>query len=333
MIGAACIIAAFFICCKIFPAKAQNSSCGPALEAAAAVLRFLNAVYLAAVLAVVLVLVVVLILILVIVLVLILAVLVPAVVLAVLILIVVHNTETSFPKTVRPYYGQPLERLYKIISRIKISFWKRIPLSHLFERSCPMELRDSITKENLLRAFAGESQARNRYTFAADVCCQNKMQALEQIFLYTAGQEKEHAEIYYNHLVKGGCENITITANYPIDLSQQPLKLLELAREHEMDEFDDIYPAFAQKAEEEGFTEIARHFRQIAAIEKVHADRFERFAKYLRENKLYVSDVETGWMCLNCGHVLHGTRAPNKCPVCDHDQGYFIRLELSPYER
>ena len=121
-----------------------------------------------------------------------------------------------------------------------------------------MELRDSITKENLLRAFAGESQARNRYTFAADVCCQNKMQALEQVFLYTAGQEKEHAEIYYNHLVKGGCENITITANYPIDLSQQPLKLLELAREHEMDEFDDIYPAFAQKAEEEGFMEIAR---------------------------------------------------------------------------
>ena len=147
-----------------------------------------------------------------------------------------------------------------------------------------MELRDSITKENLLRAFAGESQARNRYTFAADVCCQNKMQALEQVFLYTAGQEKEHAEIYYNHLVKGGCENITITANYPIDLSQQPLKLLELAREHEMDEFDDIYPAFAQKAEEEGFMEIARHFRQIAAIEKVHADRFDRFAKLMADN-------------------------------------------------
>ncbi len=196
-----------------------------------------------------------------------------------------------------------------------------------------MELKDSVTKENLLRAFAGESQARNRYTFAADICCQNKLQALEQIFLYTAGQEKEHAEIYYNHLVKGGCENVTITANYPVDLAQQPLKLLELAKEHEMDEFDDIYPAFAQKAEEEGFSEIARHFRQIAAIEKIHAQRFERFAKYLRENKLFVSDVETGWICLNCGHVLHGTKAPNKCPVCDHDQGYFIRLELSPYER
>ncbi len=196
-----------------------------------------------------------------------------------------------------------------------------------------MELKDSVTKENLLRAFAGESQARNRYTFAADICCQNKLQALEQVFLYTAGQEKEHAEIYYNHLVKGGCENITITANYPVDLAQQPLKLLELAKEHEMDEFDDIYPAFAQKAEEEGFTEIARHFRQIAAIEKIHAQRFERFAKYLRENKLFVSDVETGWICLHCRHVRHCGKAAHKWPVCDHGQGYFIRLELSPYER
>ena len=184
-----------------------------------------------------------------------------------------------------------------------------------------MELKDSVTKENLLRAFAGESQARNRYTFAAGTCQQNKLQVLEQIFLYTAGQEKEHAEIFYNHLKQGGCENITITANYPIDLPDQPLQLLELARQHEMDEFGDVYPAFA------------RHFRQIAEIEKVHAERFERFAKYLRENKLFVSDVETGWMCLNCGHVFTGKQVPAKCPVCSHDQGYFIRLELSPYER
>ncbi len=196
-----------------------------------------------------------------------------------------------------------------------------------------MELKDSVTKENLMRAFAGESQARNRYTFAANVCCTNKLQVLEAIFLYTAGQEKEHAEIFYNHLVKAGCENVTLTANYPVDLTNQPLKLLELAREHEMDEFGDVYPAFAKKAEEEGFAEIARHFRQIAAIEKVHAERFERFAKLLRDSKLFVSDVETGWMCLNCGHVFQGTKVPGKCPVCDHDQGYFIRLELSPYER
>lgn len=196
-----------------------------------------------------------------------------------------------------------------------------------------MELKDSITKENLLRAFAGESQARNRYTFAASVAKENKLQVVEAIFLYTADQEKEHAEVFYKHLKEAGCENVVITAGYPVDLSDQPEKLLELARDHEMDEYGDIYPAFADKAQEEGFTEIARHFRQIAEIEKVHADRFERFAKLMREGKLFVSGVETGWMCLNCGHVLQGKQAPAKCPVCDHDQGYFIRLELSPYEK
>ena len=196
-----------------------------------------------------------------------------------------------------------------------------------------MELKNSVTKENLLRAFAGESQARNRYTFAAGLCQQNKLQVLEAIFLYTADQEKEHAEIFYNHLKQAGCESVTITAGYPVDLPDQPQKLLELAQQHELDEFGDIYPAFAEKAQEEGFAEAARHFRQIADIEKVHAQRFERFAKLMAEDKLFVSSVETGWMCLNCGHVLYGTKAPGKCPVCDHDQGYFIRLELSPYER
>ena len=196
-----------------------------------------------------------------------------------------------------------------------------------------MELRDSVTKENLLRAFAGESQARNRYTFAAGLCRQNKLPVLEEVFLYTAGQEKEHAEVFYNHLKQGGCENVTITANYPIDLPDQPVKLLELARGHELEEHGDIYPSFAGKAEEEGFAEVARHFRQIAEIEKVHAQRFERFAKLMRENKLFVSDVETGWICLNCGHVFTGKQAPAKCPVCSHDQGYFIRLELSPYAK
>lgn len=196
-----------------------------------------------------------------------------------------------------------------------------------------MDLRESVTKENLLRAFAGESQARNRYTFAAAACRQNKLQAVEAVFLYTAGQELAHAQVFYDHLKQAGCENVTISANYPVDLPDQPQKLLELARAHELDEFGDVYPAFAEKAQEEGFAEIARRFRQIAEIEKVHAGRFERFARLMAEGKLFVSDVETGWMCLNCGHVFTGKQAPAKCPVCSHDQGYFIRLELSPYER
>ncbi len=196
-----------------------------------------------------------------------------------------------------------------------------------------MELKDSVTKENLLRAFAGECQARTRYEFAASSAKEKKLEVVQYVFLYTAGQEKEHAEVFYKHLKKAGCENVVIDAGYPVDLTEEPLKLLELARDHELDEHGDIYPAFAKKAAEEGFAEIARHFRQIADIEKVHADRFGRFAKLLAEGKLFVSDVETGWMCLNCGHVFRGKKAPERCPVCDHDQGYFIRLELSPYEK
>ncbi len=196
-----------------------------------------------------------------------------------------------------------------------------------------MDFKDSVTRENLLRAFAGESQARNRYEFAASAAKKAKLQVIEQVFLYTAGQEREHASVFYKHLQKGGCDNITITANYPVDLPEQVDALLELAHRHEMDEYGDIYPAFAEKAREEGFGEIARHFQQIAEIEKVHAERFLRFHKLLKEGKLFVSDVETAWICLNCGHILRGKQVPEKCPVCDHDQGYFIRLELSPYQR
>lgn len=197
-----------------------------------------------------------------------------------------------------------------------------------------MELMNSVTKENLLRAFAGESQARNRYTFAAAAARKQGLPVVEALFLYTAGQEKEHGEIFYNHLKQAGCESVTISgAGYPVDLTEDPAKLLELAANHELEEYGDIYPAFAEKAEEEGFAAVARHFRQIAAIEQLHAQRFQRFAKLLREGKLFVSDVETGWLCLNCGHVLQGKQAPAKCPVCQHEQGYFIRLELSPYER
>ena len=107
-----------------------------------------------------------------------------------------------------------------------------------------MELKDSVTKENLLRAFAGESQARNRYTFSASLARKKGLHVIEAVFLYTADQEKEHAEIFYDHLKKAGCENVTITGtNYPVDLAEDPAEMLELARNHEMDEFGDVYPA------------------------------------------------------------------------------------------
>ncbi len=196
-----------------------------------------------------------------------------------------------------------------------------------------MDWKNSETKDNLLRAFAGESQARNRYTFAAAAAKKANLEVIEMLFEYTAGQEKEHGEIFYDHLKEAGCDNIVITAGYPVDCTDDVQKLLKLAADHENDEYGDIYPAFAEKAQEEGFAAVAAAFRQIARIEKVHADRFKRFAQLMEQGKLFVSDVETEWMCLNCGHVQRGTKAPEQCPVCKHSQGYFIRVELSPYEK
>ena len=197
-----------------------------------------------------------------------------------------------------------------------------------------MEWKDSVTRENLLRAFAGESQARNRYTFAAGAAKKKGLHLIEAIFLYTADQERAHAKVFYDHLKKGGCDNgIIAGAGYPVDLSEEIVDLLDLAQAHETEEWKDVYPAFAQKSEEEGFAEAARHFRQIADVEKTHAQRFQQFAQQLREGKLFVDDVEMGWICLNCGHIHLGKQAPAKCPVCSHDKGYFIRLSLSPWHQ
>ena len=159
-----------------------------------------------------------------------------------------------------------------------------------------------------------------------------KQQAIAQVFLYTAGQEKEHAEIFYNHLKELGGESIHVDGTYPVDITEDLAELLRMAQHNEYEEHEDVYQKFGDKAKEEGFMNVANSFYMIAKIEKTHGDRFGRFAKWLEENKLHVSDVKTGWMCLNCGHIYEGESAPEKCPVCQHDKGYFIRLELSPFE-
>lgn len=195
-----------------------------------------------------------------------------------------------------------------------------------------VKFTESETKDNLMRAFAGESQARNRYTFAASKAHKDGLHVVEQVFLFTAGQEKEHAEIYYNHLKEMCGETIFVDGGYPVDLHDNVVDLLKAAKHNEYEEYEDVYQKFGDKAKEEGFAKIAASFYQIAKIEKTHGDRFQRFAELLEQGKLFVSDVETGWMCLNCGHVFTGKEAPEKCPVCDHDKGYFIRLEFAPYE-
>ena len=195
-----------------------------------------------------------------------------------------------------------------------------------------VEFKNSETKDNLMRAFAGESQARNRYTFAADKAKEQKQQVISRVFMFTAEQEKQHAEIFYNHLKEMAGETIHIDGGYPVDLTDDLVELLRKAQHNEYEEHDDVYKNFAQKATEEGFPQVAKSFLLIAEIEKVHGNRFGRFADYLEQNKLYVSDVKTGWMCLNCGFVYEGEKAPEKCPVCDSDKGYFIRVELSPFK-
>ncbi len=190
----------------------------------------------------------------------------------------------------------------------------------------------SETKKNLMRAFAGESQARNRYTFAASQAKKTGMYVIDLLFRYTADQEKEHAEIFYNHLKKAAGENIAVDGSYPVDIAEDLVSLLRKAQHNEYEEFDPVYKSFGEIAMQEGFPEIASSFQQIARIEKLHGDRFGRFAEQLEKGTLFVSEVSTRWICLNCGAVLDAKEAPLVCPVCHHDRGYFIRFELSPFE-
>ena len=194
-----------------------------------------------------------------------------------------------------------------------------------------MDFKNSETAKNLMRAFAGESQARNRYTFAAGIARKEGLFVIESVFSFTADQEKEHGEIFYKHLSALDKETIVIDAGFPVDLEQNTLAQLRAAMHNEFEEHDQVYKNFGDIAEREGFTAVANSFRMIAQIEQTHGERFKYLADLLEEGKLYRSDVSTGWICLNCGHIHYGTEAPQKCPVCSHEQGYFIRLELAPY--
>ncbi|MEH2951465.1 rubrerythrin family protein [Candidatus Merdisoma sp. JLR.KK011] len=193
-----------------------------------------------------------------------------------------------------------------------------------------IDFQHSETRENLMRAFAGESQARNRYTFAAEEAKLQKLPVLERLFTFTANQEKEHAEIFYNHLKPLAGTTIQIDGGYPIDLYPTMEEILKAAQHNEYEENDPIYKAFGDKAAEEGFPSIASSFYGIAAIEKIHGDRFGTFAKLMEDKKLFSSDTQEAWICLNCGHIHMGPMAPAVCPICHKEQGYFVRLSMMP---
>jgi rubrerythrin len=194
-----------------------------------------------------------------------------------------------------------------------------------------MDFKASKTRENLMRAFAGESQARNRYTFGAAQAKESGLYVIEGIFTFTANQEKEHAEIFYNLLRELSDTTISVDGTYPVDIHKDVAKLLRYAQHNEFQEHDVDYKQFAETARDEGFINIASTFSGIAEIEKTHGERFGRTADMLENNTLFVSSVEEEWMCLNCGHIERGTKAPTACPVCKHPQGYFVRVTLSPF--
>ena len=195
-----------------------------------------------------------------------------------------------------------------------------------------MNFSVSQTKTNLMRAFAGESQARNRYTFAAQQAHQQQLYVVEKLFEFAANQEKEHAEVFYNHLKDEAGNTIEITdAGYPVDISDDMSRLLRMAEHNEYEESRDVYPAFAQKAKEEGFYEVFSSFNNIATVEEHHGKRFGVFASHLEIGTLFSSDKQENWMCLNCGYIFEGMIAPLSCPSCRKPQGYFIRLEMSPW--
>ena len=196
-----------------------------------------------------------------------------------------------------------------------------------------VDFKNSETKDNLMRAFAGESQARNRYTFAASQAKKEKLHVIEAVFTYTANQEKEHAEIFYKHLKELAGETIHVDGGYPVDITEDISKLLRMAQHNEYEEHDSVYKAFGEKAKEEGFMQVANSFFMIAEIEKKHGDRFGRFAEWMEKKQLFKEEKKQSWICLNCGYIYEGEQAPLSCPVCEHDQGYFVRLEQSPFER
>lgn len=194
-----------------------------------------------------------------------------------------------------------------------------------------VDFANSETLKNLMRAFAGESQARNRYTFAAAQCRAQGLHVLESVFQFTAHQEKEHAEIFYQHMKPFAGGTVHIDGGYPVDLTEDPVVLLRRARHGEYQEHQEIYPAFAETARQEGFDRIAASFQLIAAIEQTHGDRFGALADLLEQGKLFSGGAGQGWLCLNCGHIHQGPAAPGVCPVCGHNQGFFLRLEAAPF--
>ncbi len=196
-----------------------------------------------------------------------------------------------------------------------------------------MNLKGTKTAENLLKAFAGESQARNRYTYYASAADKEGFKQIKNIFIETADNEKEHAKRFFKFLVEGLKEelptSITINADYPVALGST-LENLKAASSGENEEWSELYPDFANEAEKEGFPEIAAAFRMISAAEMRHETRFNKLIENMESDRVFKKDSPTLWKCGNCGYVHEGAEAPEECPACIHPKAHF-EVFTEPY--
>jgi rubrerythrin len=184
-------------------------------------------------------------------------------------------------------------------------------------------VKGTKTERNLLTAFAGESQARNRYTFFASAARKEGFEQIGNIFMETAENEKEHAKVFFKYLEGGDTE---IMASYPAGMIKDTKSNLEAAAAGENLEWTTIYVDFSKIAGDEGFPEIARSFEQIAKVEKFHESRYRKLAGNIASSEVFKKKTAVKWHCANCGYVFEGTEAPKECPACKHPQAYYELL-------
>jgi rubrerythrin len=183
-----------------------------------------------------------------------------------------------------------------------------------------MDFIGSQTEKNLLAAFAGESQARTRYTFFASAAKKEGYEQIGAIFEETSDNEKEHAKLFFKHL-KGGI--VEIKASYPAGITAYTADNLKAAAEGEKLEWGTLYPNFADVAEKEGFRDVASTFRMVAKVEAYHERRYNKLLGSVQQEKVFKKDQPTKWKCRNCGYVFEGAQVPDKCPVCAHPKAFF----------
>jgi rubrerythrin len=181
-------------------------------------------------------------------------------------------------------------------------------------------VKGTKTEKNLLTAFAGESQARNRYTYFASVARKEGFEQISGIFTETADNEKEHAKIFFQYLEGGDTE---IAAVYPAGMIKDTKSNLEAAAAGENMEWTTIYANFAKIAKDEGFPQIANSFKQIAEVEKFHESRYRKLINDIVNGQVFKKKAAIKWHCRNCGYVFEGTEAPKECPACKHPQAFY----------